>query len=92
MQAGVLAGIDTVMLPENFEEFINDLTFQVKNKIIPMSRINDAVERILRVKFLLGLFENPLADLSLVNQLGSKEHRELAREAVKKATCAFEEW
>lgn len=60
------------MVPNNFTEFIDDLTYQVKNKIIPISRIDDAVARILRVKFVMGLFENPLADLSLVNQLGSK--------------------
>lgn len=64
--------ISQVMVPYNFTEFIDDLTFQVKNGIIPMSRIDDAVKRILRVKFVMGLFENPLADLSLVNQLGSQ--------------------
>ncbi|KAJ9178634.1 hypothetical protein P3X46_010502 [Hevea brasiliensis] len=85
VEAGVSAGIDMVMVPYNFTEFIDDLTYQVKNKIIPMSRINDAVQRILRVKFTMGLFENPLADLSLANQLGSQEHRELAREAVRKS-------
>lgn len=61
-----------VMVPENYTEFIDELTRQVKNNIIPMSRINDAVQRILRIKFLMGLFENPLADNSLANQLGSK--------------------
>lgn len=85
VEAGVSAGIDMIMVPYNFTEFIDDLTFQVKNNIIPISRIDDAVARILRVKFTMGLFENPLADLSLTNQLGSKEHRELAREAVRKS-------
>ena len=74
-----------VMVPYTFTEFIDDLTYQVKNNIIPMSRIDDAVKRILRVKFVMGLFENPMADNSLVNQLGSQEHRELAREAVRKS-------
>lgn len=60
------------MIPKNYTEFIDGLTFQVKNKIIPMNRIDDAVERILGVKFVLGLFENPFADFSLVNELGSK--------------------
>lgn len=60
------------MVPLNYREFIDGLTFQVKNKIIPMSRIDDAVRRILRVKFTMGLFENPLADTSLVDQLGSQ--------------------
>lgn len=85
VQAGVDAGIDMIMVPFNFTEFIDDLTYQVKNNIIPMSRINDAVQRILRVKFVMGLFEKPLADLSMANQLGSQEHRELAREAVRKS-------
>ncbi|XP_009609162.1 uncharacterized protein LOC107765533 isoform X2 [Nicotiana tabacum] len=85
IQAGVLAGIDMIMGPENVTEFLDDLAFQVRNNIIPMSRIDDAVKRILRVKFVMGLFENPLADLSLANQLGSQEHRELAREAVRKS-------
>ena len=60
------------MLPYNYNEFIDGLTFHVKNNIIPMSRINDAVTRILRVRFVMGLFENPLADDSLVDQLGSQ--------------------
>lgn len=62
------------MVPYNFTEFIDELTYQVKHNIIPMSRIDDAVKRILRVKFVMGLFENPLADNSLVNQLGSQVH------------------
>ncbi|CAJ1967637.1 unnamed protein product [Sphenostylis stenocarpa] len=85
VQAGVSAGIDMIMVPFNYTEFIDELTRQVKNNIIPISRINDAVARILRVKFVMGLFENPLPDPSLANQLGKKEHRELAREAVRKS-------
>ncbi|KAL8496226.1 hypothetical protein ACS0TY_020079 [Phlomoides rotata] len=85
VQAGIHAGIDMVMVPDEYVEFIDELTSLVKNNFIPMSRINDAVRRILRVKFIMGLFENPLADLSLASHLGSKEHRELAREAVRKS-------
>lgn len=85
VEAGVQAGIDMVMVPLEHVEFMNDLTLQVKNNIIPMSRIDDAVTRILRVKFTMGLFENPLADLSLVDQLGSQVHRDLARESVRKS-------
>lgn len=85
VQASILAGIDMVMVPNNFTEFINDLTYLVKHKFIPMDRIDDAVSRILRVKFTLGLFENPLADFSLVNEVGSQAHREIAREAVRKS-------
>ncbi|KAF5183122.1 Beta-glucosidase bogh3b [Thalictrum thalictroides] len=74
-----------IMVPHNHTEFIDTLTNLVKNNNIPMSRIDDAVSRILRVKFMMGLFENPMADLSLVDQLGSQEHRDLAREAVRKS-------
>ena len=65
-------GILQVMIPTKYNEFINDLTYLVKNKFIPMDRINDAVERILLVKFTTGLFENPLADLSLVDEVGNQ--------------------
>ncbi|XP_024967047.1 uncharacterized protein LOC112506942 isoform X1 [Cynara cardunculus var. scolymus] len=85
VQASILAGIDMVMVPNNYTEFINDLTYLVKHKFIPMDRIDDAVSRILRVKFTLGLFENPLADFSLVNEVGSQAHRDIAREAVRKS-------
>ncbi|RVW96512.1 Beta-glucosidase BoGH3B [Vitis vinifera] len=85
IEVGIKAGIDMIMVPYNYTEFIDGLTYQVKSKIIPMSRIDDAVRRILRVKFVMGLFESPLADHSLVHELGSQVHRELAREAVRKS-------
>ncbi|KAE9619811.1 putative glucan 1,3-beta-glucosidase [Lupinus albus] len=85
IEAGITAGIDMVMIPHNYTEFIDGLTLLVKNNVIPISRIDDAVERILRVKFVMGLFESPLADYSLVNEIGSQEHRELAKEAVRKS-------
>ncbi|KAK3149341.1 hypothetical protein QOZ80_3AG0216080 [Eleusine coracana subsp. coracana] len=70
--AGVGAGIDMIMAPSKFTEFIDGLTSLVQNKVIPMSRIDDAVYRILRVKFTMGLFENPFADLSLAGELGKQ--------------------
>lgn len=85
VQAAILAGIDMVMVPYNYTEFIDDLTKLVKHKVIPMDRIDDAVSRILLVKFTMGMFENPLADLSLIDQVGSQAHRNLAREAVRKS-------
>ncbi|KAL6575176.1 hypothetical protein OROMI_012461 [Orobanche minor] len=83
--AGVGAGIDMVMIPYNYTEFINGLMFLVRNEFIPTGRIDDAVKRILRVKFIMGLFENPLADYSLSKYLGAEVHRERAREAVRKS-------
>ncbi|KAF3639032.1 hypothetical protein T459_28423 [Capsicum annuum] len=85
LQSGIMAGIDMIMVPENYREFIDTLTSLVKANIVPMTRIDDAVKRILRVKFVMGLFENPLSDPSLAKQIGSQEHRDLAREAVRKS-------
>lgn len=85
VETGIKAGIDMIMVPYNYTGFIDELTSLVNKKVVPISRIDDAVERILRVKFVMGLFENPMADLSLASQLGKKEHRELAREAVRKS-------
>ncbi|KAK8931258.1 Beta-xylosidase/alpha-L-arabinofuranosidase 2 [Platanthera zijinensis] len=85
VEVGILAGIDMIMIPFEYIEFIDDLTSLVNRNVIPMSRIDDAVRRILRVKFTMGLFENPYPDPSLAGELGKKEHRELAREAVRKS-------
>ena len=60
------------MVPYNYTEFIDTVTFLVEKNYIPMSRIDDAVRRILRVKFIAGLFEKPFADLSFADQLGSQ--------------------
>ena len=60
------------MVPYNYPEFIDGLTDLVNKNVIPMSRIDDAVSRILRVKFTLGLFENPMADNSLADMLGAQ--------------------
>ncbi|KAL8140271.1 hypothetical protein V2J09_006292 [Rumex salicifolius] len=81
----VNAGIDMVMVPLRFETFLEDLTSLVESGDVPMSRINDAVERILRVKFVSGLFEHPFADRSLLEIVGCKSHRDLAREAARKS-------
>jgi beta-glucosidase len=58
---------------------------EVANGGISMDRVNDATRRILRKKFEKGLFEQPFADRSLLSQVGSAEHRALAREAVQKS-------
>ncbi len=50
-----------------------------------MSRINDAVRRILKVKYQIGLFDHPYADRSLTAQVGSEAHREIARQAVRES-------
>ncbi|KAM7256261.1 hypothetical protein ACFE04_012002 [Oxalis oulophora] len=81
----VNAGIDMVMVPFKYEHFVEDLLYLVESGAVQMSRINDAVQRILRVKFVAGLFEYPFSDKSLLHTVGCKLHRELAREAVRKS-------
>jgi beta-glucosidase-like glycosyl hydrolase len=60
------------LVTKNYTEFIDEVTTLVNNKFIAMNRIDDAVRRILRVKFMMGIFENPFADYSLVKYLGIK--------------------
>lgn len=81
----VNAGIDMVMVPFRYELFLDEFLSLVESGEIPMTRIDDAVERILRVKFVAGLFEHPLTDSSLQDLVGCKAHRELAREAVRRS-------
>ncbi|CAA6653767.1 unnamed protein product [Spirodela intermedia] len=85
VEISVNAGLDMIMVPFDYQGFIGNLTYLVNHNFVNMSRIDDAVERILRVKFTMGLFENPLAPLHLSHHLGATEHRELAREAVRKS-------
>lgn len=61
-----------VMVPHRFEQYLEHLTSLVESGEIPMSRIDDAVERILRVKFVAGLFEHPICDRSFLEVVGCK--------------------
>ena len=79
------AGLDMVMVPFEYEPFISAVTAAVETGEISPNRIDDAVSRILRVKFELGLFEQPFGDESLLAQVGSTEHRAVAREAVRQS-------
>jgi beta-glucosidase len=82
------AGMDMVMVPSRYKEFYQNLHALVQEGRVPMSRIDDAVTRILRVKFAMGLFDQQrshLADDRLRTSLGSEEHRAVAREAVRKS-------
>lgn len=53
-----MVGLFQVMVPYNYTEFIDTLTFVVKKEYVPMTRIDDSVKRILLVKFTLGLIES----------------------------------
>ncbi|KAH9627561.1 hypothetical protein KSS87_009561 [Heliosperma pusillum] len=85
VSSAINAGIDMVMVPFGYEKYLQELTYLVESKEIPLYRIDDAVERILRVKFVAGLFEHPYSDRSLLDVVGCKLHRDLAREAVRKS-------
>jgi beta-glucosidase len=79
------AGIDMVMVPDKYESFIAVLKSGIDDGTIPLSRIDDAVRRILRVKMTMGLFDHPYANRKLLDSVGSPEHRAVAREAVRKS-------
>jgi beta-glucosidase len=79
------AGVDMVMVPYEGLRFVNNLTRAVENGDVPLARIEDAVRRILAVKFELGLFEQPFGDGSLLPLVGQQAHRDVAREAVRKS-------
>ncbi len=79
------AGIDMVMLPDDYAGFQHNLKLAVANGDVSQSRVDDAVRRILRVKFEQGLFERPMPDRTGLAQVGSDAHRAVAREAVQKS-------
>jgi len=88
IEISINAGMDMVMVPNRYREFFNGLKDLVNEGKVPMSRIDDAVTRILRVKFAMGLMDkarSPLADRSLHKTFGSPEHRQVAREAVRQS-------
>ena len=79
------AGVDMSMVPSDYHEFISTLKRDVASGDVPQSRIDDAVKRILTVKFEMGLFEHPMSDPSLLSTVGSDDQRALGREAVAKS-------
>jgi len=81
----VNAGIDMVMLPFEYERFMEDMQTAVKKGDVSQARIDDAVSRILKVKFQIGLFDNAPQNIGALQDIGSAEHRMLAREAVSKS-------
>ena len=86
----LLAGLDVYMAPTpTWRPLMENLITQVNSGEIPMSRLDDAVSRVLRVKLRVGLFDLPSpANRSLsgdISVIGADEHREIAREAVRKS-------
>lgn len=79
------AGIDMVMLPYDYQSFVDNMNKALENGDISKERLDDAVSRILLVKFRLGLFDRDLQTSPDLSVLGFQEHREIAREAVRKS-------
>jgi beta-glucosidase len=88
IEISINAGMDMVMVPTKYREFFALLRELVKEGRVPMSRIDDAVKRIMRVKFAMGLMDksrSQLADRKLHNSFGSAAHRQVARECVRQS-------
>ncbi|HEX7653078.1 MAG TPA: glycoside hydrolase family 3 C-terminal domain-containing protein, partial [Verrucomicrobiae bacterium] len=91
VEMAINAGVDMVMIPygpgtpNNFVEYIEDLKALVAEGKVSTARIDDAVRRILRVKYQMGLFDHPYADPALTAQIGSPAHRAVARACVRES-------
>lgn len=84
IQIAINAGIDMAMEPYdlNFCTLLKELVVEGK---VPMSRIDDAVSRVLRLKYRLGLFDKPITPLSDYPEFGSKKSAELAVRAAEES-------
>jgi beta-glucosidase len=88
VEMSVNAGMDMAMAPDTYKKFFTVLKELVGEGRVPMSRIDDAVTRILRVKFAMGLMDpqrSQLADRNLHKTFGSAEHRQVGRQAVRES-------
>ena len=88
IEISINAGMDMAMVPKRYRECFTLLRELVNEGRVPMSRIDDAVTRILRVKLGMGLMDkerSPLADRKLHQTFGSVAHRQVARECVRQS-------
>jgi beta-glucosidase len=89
IRKAINAGIDLAMEPGTQSSFISGLKTLVSNNSVSTDRINDAVRRILRAKFRAGRMDNPAGISTFVKNkygdIGNSEHRNVAREAVRKS-------
>ncbi len=91
IEAAVLAGIDMVMIPDDYWVFIPTLIELVESGRVPMQRIDEAVTRILTAKFELGLFEQPMTNRENIPSIGSDAHRAVARQAVRESLVVLKD-
>ncbi len=90
VKIGINAGLDMIMVPYQYQRFIITIWKEVEAGDIPLTRIDDAVKRILTVKFEMGLFEHPTSDPALVASVGSDAHRAIARKAVSESAVLLQ--
>ena len=79
------AGLDIFMLVQSWKESLAEMIRLVETGEVPMSRIDDSVARILRMKLRLGLFDQPFSSAACAETMGSREHRDLTRQAVRES-------
>jgi beta-glucosidase len=91
IETAINAGLDMIMIPKgpgeknNYQQFDALLLEHVRAGRVSEARINDAVQRILRVKLAMNISARPFATRTLLAQLGSPEHRAVARECVQQS-------
>ena len=83
--AAINAGLDLFMAPDSWKAVFKSTLAAAKDGRIPIARIDDAVRRILRVKYKLGLMGDALTNRGDTSAVGASAHLELAREAVAKS-------
>jgi beta-glucosidase len=84
VKMAVMAGVDMSMVPQDFS-FYKILLDLVKKNEVPLERIDDAVTRILRVKMMTGIFENPYPDPSMSGLVGNSENEEKNLQAAEES-------
>ncbi|HVI71808.1 MAG TPA: glycoside hydrolase family 3 N-terminal domain-containing protein, partial [Pyrinomonadaceae bacterium] len=80
----IMAGVDMSMVPLDYS-FADHLIALVKEGAVPQSRIDEAVRRILRVKFELGLFEKPVPTAALKAKFALPESRQVSLQAARES-------
>jgi len=90
LKQAINAGVDMIMLPYDYDDFSVKMKELIASDDIPMSRVDDAVSRILKQKFRMGLFENHSRVTEFADSVGIAVHRTVAREAVRKSVVLLE--
>lgn len=91
IEKSINAGLDMVMIPNgddkpnNYKQFITYLKELVTEGKVSQQRIDDAVRRILKIKYRMGLMERTSTNKNLLTKIGSKEHRNIARDCVRQS-------